>query len=258
MDKIKYNKNIEYNSFNRLLNELYSSLKVYINYSQYMKIMRTQQPVYLSLTSIFKNQTILLKTLISILNQSVLPEKVFLYLSEEPYMLDSGFKHKMITNEELRIFLEKNKKLINVNWVKNNGSYRKLLPLLKEKCNEDCIIITIDDDTIYNMNLIKNLVNDYHKYKCMVGYRGFTSLFDKFENFNYLSRKQTENISKYNFLTGKGGILYSPFFFHKTEQLIFNESIYLHSCKTQDDIWFYILLKKELSYITKFLSIKIL
>ena len=55
-------------------------------------------------------------------------------------------------------------------------SYRKLLPLLKDKWNEDCIIITIDDDTIYDTNLIENLVNDYHTNKCVIGNRGFSTI----------------------------------------------------------------------------------
>ena len=57
---------------------------------------------------------------------------------------------------------------------KNTGPYRKLLPLLKDKWDEDCIIITLDDDVIYYTKLIKNLVNDYNKHKCSIGYRGFT------------------------------------------------------------------------------------
>ena len=76
--------------------------------------------------------------------------------------------------------------IINIKWVKNIGSYRKLLPILKDKWDEDCIIITIDDDTIYDTHLIENLINDYDKQKCVIGYRGFTLLFDKIENFDYL------------------------------------------------------------------------
>lgn len=197
-------------------------------------------PVYISLTSIFKNQDILLKTLQSIITQSKIPDKIFLYLSEEPYILDAGFNKRIFRNNNLLTFL-KNNKLIEVKWVKNTGSYRKLLPLLKEKWNEDCIIITIDDDTIYDNNLVKNLVDDYNKHNCVIGYRGFTPKLDKFENFDVNNRDKLKNLSSYNFLTGKGGILYKPIFFHKTDNLIFDEGIYLKTCDKQDDIWFYIL-----------------
>lgn len=61
-------------------------------------------PVYVSLTSIFKNQSKLLRTLVSITKQTYSPNKIFLYLSETPYILDSGFKKKKITNIKLSKF----------------------------------------------------------------------------------------------------------------------------------------------------------
>lgn len=200
-------------------------------------------PIYISLTSIFKNQDRLYQTLQSIVNQSRKPDMIFLYLSEDPYILDTGFKNKSITNTDLLFILEKNKNLIKIEWVKNIGSYRKLLPLLKYKWNEDCIIITIDDDTIYDNNLIHNLVNDYYKHKCVINYRGFKPVFDKIENFNYIKQNKIKYSSQnlYNFPTGKGGILYKPEFFYKTKDLIFNDKIYLNTCDKQDDIWFYII-----------------
>lgn len=200
--------------------------------------------VYVSLTSIFKNQDILQQTLQSIVKQTKQPNKIFLYLSEDPYILDEGFKDKKITNPNLLKLINDNA-IIHINWVKNTGPYRKLLPLLKEKWEEDCIIITIDDDTIYDDYLIENLVNDYYKHKCVVSYRGFAPLFDELENFDYGQRCEQENLSceqqlsLYNFPTGVGGILYKPEFFHKTEKLVFENEIYLNTCDKQDDIWFY-------------------
>ena len=83
------------------------------------------------------------------MKQTRLPDKICLYLSEEPYLLDDGFKDKKITNSELLKYINDNS-IIDIKWVKNIGPYRKLLPLLKDKWDEDCIIITIDDDTIYD------------------------------------------------------------------------------------------------------------
>uniref|UniRef100_A0A6C0BTV6 Glycosyltransferase 2-like domain-containing protein n=1 Tax=viral metagenome TaxID=1070528 RepID=A0A6C0BTV6_9ZZZZ len=197
-------------------------------------------PIYVSITSIYKNQNPLYETLKSILIQTIPPDKIFIYLSEEPYILDDGFIDKKITDNNL-LNLINNTPNIELNWVKNIGSYRKLLPLLKDKWKEDCIIITFDDDTIYNNNLIKNLINDYNNNKCVIGYSGFTPTFREFKDFNYLKRGLTHNVSLYNFLTGKGGILYKPDFFHKTENLIFNEEIFLNTCDKQDDVWFYLI-----------------
>ncbi len=69
--------------------------------------------VYVSLTSIFKKQSILIKTLKCILNQTRIPDKIFIYLSEEPYILDDGFKDKQITHHKL-INLINNNSIINV------------------------------------------------------------------------------------------------------------------------------------------------
>ena len=152
-------------------------------------------PIYVSLTSIFKNQSILLETLKTLKNQSLQPDKIFLYLSEEPYILDDGFKNKKITNSDLQMFI-KNNEIFNVKWVKNIGSYRKLLPLLKEKWEEDCIIITVDDDACYDFHLIENLVNDYNKYNCAIGYCGYFPDFTKIENFDYKKMIPTKKNKK--------------------------------------------------------------
>ena len=86
------------------------------------------------------------------------------------------------------------------------------------------------------------MVEDYKKYKCVICYRGFTPDITNIEEMTYLKRK-VPAIPKYiyNFPTGKGGILYHPTFFHKTNDLIFNEKIYNKICKTADDVWFHII-----------------
>jgi len=198
-------------------------------------------PVYISLTSIFDNQDKLYQTLQSIVVQKHHFNKIYLHLSEDAYLLDKGFKDKKINNEILYNFLEQNNNIIEIQWVENIGSYRKLLPLLKQKWNENCFIITIDDDTIYDEKLIEKLLNDYKKYKCVICYRGFTPKLKSLHQFQYYRRDILKNLNKYNFPTGKGGILYKPEFFYKTNDLIFNHEIYLKECRTKDDIWFYLI-----------------
>ena len=101
--------------------------------------------IYISLTSIKGNQASLYQTLDSISNQSIKPDKCFLYLSEESYLLDQGFQNRQVS-PELHSLLSNNS-IFELKWVKNTGPYRKLLPLLKDKKDEDCVIIAIDDDT---------------------------------------------------------------------------------------------------------------
>lgn len=193
--------------------------------------------VYISLTSIFDNQSELLKTLMSIKNQTDQCFKCYIFLSEEKYLLDKGFKNKVITNNNLKSYIKNNDSLFEIIWVRNIGPYRKLLPLLKEKWDEDCLIITIDDDTEYDKNLVHNMKQDYEQYKCVINYRGFTLKKDN-NTFRYDNRDKLINNSINNFFTGKGGVLYHPSFFHKTNELIFNEELFINCCKTTDDVWF--------------------
>lgn len=196
-------------------------------------------PIYVSVTSISKNQHLLSKSLISIINQTLKPTKIFVYLSSEPSFFDKGFENNKIKDSNLVITLKN--PLIKIIWGKDMGPFGKLLPILKQKWVEDCIIITIDDDIIYSKDLIKNLVKDYNKYKCVISYRGFTPNLDNIENFDYRKSKALISKNLYNFPTGVGGILYKPEFFHKTKDLIFDENIFLNSCDKQDDIWFYLI-----------------
>ncbi len=195
-------------------------------------------PIYVSLTSIYSRQEYLYECLSKLLKQRLLPNKIFIYLSEERSYHDDGFKNKEIDNSKLKNLI--NNEMFSVIWGKDMGPYGKLLPLLKSKLDEDCIIITLDDDTSYDFDLIKNLVEDYDKHKCVISYRGFTPKMENLNNFDYF--KRVDNIDKhlYNFATGKGGILYHPSFFKNTQDLIFRNDIFMETCKFADDVWFYI------------------
>ena len=196
--------------------------------------------IYVSLTSIFANQETLIHTLYSIAKQVKLPDKCYIYLSEEKYLLDEGFKDKKI-NDNLQKIVDVNS-MFEIKWVKNTGPYRKLLPLLEEKWKEDCFIITVDDDIYYDPNLISNLISDYNKYKCSVSYNAW-NIGQNINTINYKNRMslQQPSMNLYNFATGVNGVLYKPHFFYKTKDIIFKEELYLKYCTTTDDIWFYLL-----------------
>ena len=201
------------------------------------KVSANRKPVYISLTSMFNRQQRLYECLFNLLKQSYKPDKIYIYLSEDPSFFDNGFINKKITYQPLLSLLNKNK-IFNILWGKDIGPYGKLLPLLKIKWSDDCLIITVDDDTVYDFNLIKNLVEDYKKYNCVISYRGFKPSITDITELKYNVNKGKEKKNMFNFPTGKGGILYHPTFFHKTGDLIFNEDVFKNICKTADDVWF--------------------
>jgi predicted O-methyltransferase YrrM/SAM-dependent methyltransferase len=194
--------------------------------------------IFVSLTSIQQNQQILLLTLNSIEQQSLRPTKCYIYLSEEPYLQDIGFKDKIL-DESLQNYLNEKADLFEVKWCLNTGPFRKLVPLLTDKFEQDCIIITLDDDTVYHPELIQHLMADYQIHQCCINYRGFTMKYqNSIKEINYEDRAKTIPCNLYNFHTGKSGVLYHTSFFRSTKGLILNEKLFLSCCPTGDDIWF--------------------
>lgn len=188
--------------------------------------------VYLSLTSIVGNIKALEQTIQSIEQQTVKPDECFLYLSKEPYLFDTGFRDGVIPPKI-------NSDIFEIKWVKNTGPYRKLLPLLQDKIDEDCVIITIDDDTGYSPTMIEDYVEAYQKYDCVIAHRSFGMYIADIKKVDYTHRtKHLSNPHIYYFHTGKGGVLYHPKFFQRSIEHLFSQEIYQECCPTGDDIWF--------------------
>jgi len=104
--------------------------------------------VIVSLTSTPERSQILFYTIQSILKQSFRPDLILMNLSESSYLSDSGF-------DALAHWL--NKDNLKVNLVRDIGPYTKLLPALEYADTKD-IIVTADDDVLYDKNWLKNLV----------------------------------------------------------------------------------------------------
>jgi hypothetical protein len=218
-------------------------------------------PIIISLTSIYQRQQSLLKTLQSCINQSLTNEllnkkyyldKIIINLSEEPYLLDTGFNIKHVTYKPLLEFINKHKDIIQINWVENTGPYRKLLPTLDKYWDiPEQIIITIDDDITLSNKFIQYLLVEYEFNNCYacIAYRGHTMNWKSFSenenNIKYYTPKSspTSLIKKslYNFSTNGAGTLWTPSMFQihsKSKTLLFNYETILSICPTADDIWY--------------------
>ena len=102
------------------------------------------KPVYVSLTTMDSRIHQVDKSIMQILKGSIVPDHVYLFISREKYILDNGIPEDTIPTSLLEIT-----KMypVSVIYTQNIGPHRKLLPLLAKKWNEDCIIITIDDES---------------------------------------------------------------------------------------------------------------
>ena len=113
--------------------------------------------IIVSLTTIPTRFKYLYITIDSILCQTILPDIIVIHIPTKynNYSYDSNMLPKFLSD----------KVIINNN-VKDYGPATKLLGLydfdLYNKMNENDVIIVIDDDRIYNVDLIKNMLN-YHK-----------------------------------------------------------------------------------------------
>ena len=91
----------------------------------------------------------------SIFAQSVQPDKILLWLS------NSEFENKEKDLPQYLLDLVKEKKLI-IKWCNNLKPHKKYFYVLQKYSNS--IIITVDDDLIYDNDLIECLLNSYLKY----------------------------------------------------------------------------------------------
>ncbi len=127
---------------------------------------------------------------------------------------------------------------LEIKYYEDIRSYKKLIPSLMLYPND--AIITIDDDLIYEFDLLENLIIPYLSDSSYIYcHRFHRMLYD--ENGKLLPYKQWEWCSNnpepdiMNFPTSGGGTLFPP---HSLDDEVFNEEVFMDICKYADDIWF--------------------
>lgn len=195
--------------------------------------------VVVSLTSFGKRVSEVYLTIESIMQGTIKPNKIILWLAED-------------TPKTLPTMLQKQQKRgLEIQYCRDIRSYKKLIPSL-EKYPES-VIITVDDDVIYNYDLIENLINTHKLYsKDICANRVHRVRIDTNGiPVPYMSwgwEYANEDSSALNFFTGVGGVLYPP---NCLDSEVFNEKVYFDICKYADDIWFYAMALKAGTKIRK-------
>lgn len=164
-------------------------------------------------------------TIESLMQQTRKANRIILWLSENEQ------------NKELPMALQlQQARGLEVRYCKDIRSYTKLIPTLK-LCPE-AIIITVDDDCLYNMDVIDRLYRSYITDKtcvhCLTGSE-ISIKNNNIESYNNWKPLAINAYGKQFLATGVGGVLYPPHIF--TDE-IFNESVFMSICPTADDIWF--------------------
>jgi hypothetical protein len=119
-------------------------------------------PVYISLTTIANRLHLLSPTLQSIISGSVVPTMIYVFISSDPHLIDTGINESDIMNEEMKL-TQLLDYFHNIKFVytENIGPHRKVLPLLYHKIKEDCVIISVDDDHIYLHHWLRDMLAYY-------------------------------------------------------------------------------------------------
>lgn len=202
----------------------------------------TENNVVVSLTSYGRRIHDVYLAIESIMQGTVKPNKIILWLSEEEF----GKKKLPITLQKQMI------RGLEIKYCKDIRSYKKLIYALKE--NPEANIITIDDDLIYNFDLVENLLNSHkqnHSYICASRIHQITQNHDgsikKYLDWNSCVGNDTPE-SNLNFFTTGGGTLFPPHAFPKET---FDEDVFTHICPTADDVWFNAMARLQGTKISK-------
>lgn len=164
----------------------------------------------------------------SIMQNTIKPNRIVLWLATE------------LKGKALPITLRNlQKRGLEIYYTSDIKSYKKLIPTLIKYPNS--YYITIDDDVIYDFDLIENLVNAYKESpgyiyanavaKIRLNSRNKLLPYHKWPMFGGSSVP-----SSTNFAIGVGGVLYPSGCFCKD---VINEEAFMRLAPNGDDIWFY-------------------
>lgn len=192
-----------------------------------------KEQVIVSLTSFPAAITYATKAIRSILNGSVLPDKVVLYLTVSQFG-DSGVP------QELRQLAASNPVFEIRDYGRDIRSYRKLIPALADF--PDAVIVTVDDDVNYHRHMLRDLLRLHekmpnailaHRAKRMKPGKPYRR-WSKYRWYDFLFKRIHSGFT--NIGTGVGGILYPP---HALKADMLDVELFTRIAPTTDDIWFW-------------------
>lgn len=204
-----------------------------------------RKKIIVSLTSYPKrtNNIEIVKCIESIINQTLKPDKIILYLTSSQY----PNKLKDIPQYLLNFYKSKS---IDIQF-RNDiiKPHTKWFYAFQEYPND--LVITVDDDIIYPNDLFESLYDEWkNNQNCIIASRchimtyanGRASKYKKFiqyKTLNHSYKLYNENL----FLTGVGGVLYNVSLFNKEK--IFNIDLIKNTYLTVDDVYLNKIIKEQ-------------
>jgi hypothetical protein len=166
-------------------------------------------------------------TIETLMRQTLKANKIVLWLEEALKEVDIPLTLTKQQNRGLEI-----------RYCEDTKSYNKLIPALSEF--PEAVIITVDDDCLYNFDILENLFTAYmnapayiyalrlHRIKL-----NRKNLPVPYSKWDWEYRGLDDSVL--NFPTGVGGVLYPP---HCFPPEVFNKEVFREICGYADDVWF--------------------
>ncbi len=211
-----------------------------LRYKRFVLFCRKKETIpnlIITLTSFPARMPTISDTLISLLTQSIQPEKLVLWLAKEQF--PNGEKDLPSEVVALQNFG------LEIKWCKDLKSYKKLIPALTEFSTQ--LLVTADDDIFYPKNWLKNLYNAYqldkesihcHRvHKISFDINGKIQPYQKWRKCIISGQEQKGDVL---FFTTGGGVLFPPNCFY---QDVLREDLFQKLCPLADDIWFWAMVK---------------
>lgn len=194
------------------------------------KCNKEEKEIIVSFTSYPDRIQVVHQVLKSLMNQTIHPDKIILYLSIEQFLNYNNFPD----------FREYEKKGFEIKWCNENlGPHKKYYYSMQQY--PDAIIITVDDDILYAPNMIEELLNSYKQFPNAVITRRAHLVTWMEEGIIAPYRMWYSQCGKYVGVprmdlvaTGCAGVLYPPHIFNEE---IFNKNIFMKDAPFADDIW---------------------
>lgn len=191
-----------------------------------------------SLTSHPERIAVAEKCIRTLINQTVKPKKLILWLSTEQFPeREGGIPHGLVVLKNTCDFFD-------ISWVEGDlKPHKKYFYAMQEWPDEPVIIV--DDDVSYDVHLVEYLLESYEKFPdCVSAMRVNLMMFRRdgsimdYEGWTMGYRMLQDTPSTQLVPTGVGGVLYPP---HTLPKEAFNKTAIEENCLYCDDLWLKIL-----------------
>ena len=213
-------------------NEIYRAMIDYLAFADKQKGVdeNCETDVIISLTTFGDRINTVYKTIESLMMQTMKPKKIVLWVADNELVMNGGGGKSIMLN----CFEKRGLEILTCEDIR---SYKKLIPTLNRY--PDSVVITVDDDVIYPVTLVEELVKTHKLFPdCVVFNYGkeivlSKGLPDNYSKWKYV-KKHTEPSHQY-IGVGVGGILYPPNCFISD---VVSREKFEKLAPYADDIWF--------------------